>query len=155
MTKQDFIRNMQNALKLVRIEYGLTQESMATALGVSKKTIIELEKNRIPLGWSQAVTLASVFGDSTVLQHSMGGELSDLIIAIAFQDMDVDYPKTLGGKIWWNTVEEKEDYRIQQNLFSRHYRLLDQNDRRLFTSFSFEEIEKVLLSLEKEQDSDR
>jgi DNA-binding XRE family transcriptional regulator len=104
-------------------------------LGISKKTLVEIEKSRKSLGWTVSVTLASIFSDSTILRDAIGGDVSDIIIALAFKDIEVDYPKTWGGKVWWKTISEKKCYRIQQNLFSRHYRLLDQENRRFIYFF--------------------
>ena len=33
--------------------------------------------------------------------------------------------KTLGGKTFWNTLESKRGWKIQQNFFTEHYRILD------------------------------
>lgn len=144
MEKKQFIKLMDEKLKLLRTEYGLTQDKMAAILGISKKTLIEIEKNRKSLGWTNSIALASIFSDSTILHDSIGGDVSDIIIALAFKDIDVDYPKTWGGKVWWKTISEKKCYRIQQNMFSRHYRLLDQENRRIFASFSLKETEEIL-----------
>lgn len=107
MEKTQFVKLMDGKLKLIRTEYGLTQDKMASILGISKKTLIEIEKNRISLGWTNSVALASIFSDSTVLRDAIGGDVSDIIIALAFKDIDVDYPKTWGGKVWWKTISEK------------------------------------------------
>jgi len=40
MTREDFVEEMDRHLKLVRTEYGFTQEVMARVLGLSKKTLI-------------------------------------------------------------------------------------------------------------------
>ena len=53
MTKEQFILEMNRQVKLVRTEYGLTQEAMAMALGLSKKTLVEIEKGRSSLGWAR------------------------------------------------------------------------------------------------------
>jgi DNA-binding XRE family transcriptional regulator len=144
MGKKQFVNLMDEKLKLIRTEYGLTQDKMATILGMSKKTLIEIEKNRKSLGWTNSVALASIFSDSTILHDAIGGDVSDIIIALAFKDIDVDYPKTWGGRVWWKTIYEKKCYRIQQNMFSQHYRLLDQENRRIYASFSLKETEEIL-----------
>lgn len=144
MNKKEFVKVMDEKLKLIRTEYGLTQDKMAAILGISKKTLVEVEKSRKSLGWTGSVALASIFTDSTILHDAIGGDMSDFIIAIAFKDVDVDYPKTWGGKVWWKTISQKKGYRIQQNMFSRHYRLLDQENRRIYASFSFLDIETVM-----------
>lgn len=144
MKKEQWIQIMDGKLKLIRTEYGLTQDKMAAILGISKKTLIQVEKGRKSLGWTGSVALASIFSDSALLQDAVGGDVSGMVIAMAFQDVEVDYPKTWGGKMWWTTVSEQKGYRIQQNLFSRHYRLLDRENRRLCVSFSLEKTEAVM-----------
>ena len=46
MTKKEFAVRMDTMLKAVRKEYGFTQEKMAVVLGISKKTLVEIEKGR-------------------------------------------------------------------------------------------------------------
>ncbi|MDD4439054.1 MAG: helix-turn-helix domain-containing protein [Tissierellia bacterium] len=144
MNKNEFIKLLDGKLKLIRTEYGLTQDKMASVLGISKKTLVEIEKNRKSLGWTSSVALASIFSDSTILHDAIGGDISDLIIAVGLRDVDVDYPKTWGGKVWWKTITEMKGYRVQQNIFSRHYRLLEPENRRIYTSFSLKETEAVM-----------
>ena len=147
MDKLQFVQLMDGKLKLIRTEYGLSQDKMSGILGISKKTIIEIEKSRKSLGWTNSVALASIFSDSTILRNAIGGDISGLIIAVAFKDMEIDYPKTWGGSILWSTKTEKNGYRIQQNMFSRHYRLLNPENRRMYVSFNFDEIEDILEKL--------
>lgn len=144
MTREEFVGMMDTRLKLVRTEYGLTQEKMAQALGISKKTLVEIEKGRRSLGWTGAVACGEIFGDSTILQNDFGGEMTDLISSLAFQNLEPDYPRTLGGRIWWIEVEAREGFHIQQNMISGHYRLLDAADRRLGSSFDLEMVEARL-----------
>ncbi|RAZ02983.1 transcriptional regulator, partial [Klebsiella oxytoca] len=54
MTRELFVQEMNRQLKLVRTEYGFTQETMANVLGLSKKTLVEIEKGRSSLGWMGA-----------------------------------------------------------------------------------------------------
>lgn len=147
MEKEQFVSIMDDKIKQIRIEYGLTQEKMAPILGISKKTLVEIEKKRKSLGWTGSVALASVFSDSKILNEAIGGSISDVIITVAFRDTKVTYPKTWGGEIWWKTIEEKHGNRIQQNMVSRHYRVLDQKDRRLHATFNFEEAKETLDTL--------
>ena len=58
------------------------------------------------------------------------------------------FPKTMGGKVWWRTVERMGDFRIQQNIISQHYRALDGEDGRVCSSFDLEQIRKQLRELE-------
>ncbi|MBQ3031325.1 MAG: helix-turn-helix domain-containing protein, partial [Anaerotignum sp.] len=61
MTKKDFAVQMDASLKSVRKEYGFTQEKMAAVLGISKKTLVEIEKGRSSLGWTGAAAFAAIF----------------------------------------------------------------------------------------------
>ena len=139
---------MNHQVKLVRTEYSLTQEAMAKALGLSKKTLVEIEKGRSSLGWMGAVAFASIFSASQVLSGALGGEAEDMILALAFEDLSPDYPRTMGGKIWWRTVERKGEFTVQQNILSQHYRILDGEDGRICSSFDLEEICRRLAELE-------
>lgn len=148
MTRDAFVRDMDQQLKLVRTEHGLTQDAMAQALGISKKTLVQIEKGRASLGWMGAAALASIFAGSQVLAGRLGGEPSDIIQALAFQDLRPRYPRTMGGRVWWRTVETQGEYRIQQNILSQHYRALDGQDGRVVSSFDLEEVRRRLAELE-------
>ena len=140
MKKDEFIAEMNHQVKLVRTEYGLTQDAMAKALGLSKKTLVEIEKGRSTLGWMGAVAFSSIFSASQVLSGALGGEAEDMILALAFEDLKPTYPKTMGGKVWWRTVENLGTFRIQQNIISQHYRALDDQDGRVCSSFELETV---------------
>ena len=144
MDKSGFIKIMNDNLKLVREEFGLTQEKMAAMIGISKKSLVESEKGRRSLSWNEAALLACIFSGSSVIRSEIGEDAQEIVEAIAFSDCEVRYPSTMGGKIWWKVVEAKDDYKIQQNLVSNHYRLLDGKDRRLISSFDLEEVRKYL-----------
>ena len=142
MERSEFIRQLDEQEKLVRAEFGYTQQQMALLLGFSKKTLVEIEKGRASLGWGGAVTLCTLFGESQVLQNAYGGEMSDMLRALAFAGMARPPRPTMGGRVWWRTVKEQNGYRVQQNILSQHYRILDAGDRRLFSSFSIDEIDE-------------
>ena len=147
MTKDQFIAEMNQQVKLVRTEYGFTQETMAKALGLSKKTLVEIEKGRSSLGWMGAVAFVSIFSCSQVLSHLLGGEAEDMVLALAFDDLKPTYPKTMGGKVWWRYVEMCGPYKIQQNLISQRYRALDREDGRVCSSFDLNTIREYLANL--------
>lgn len=141
MDRETFVAGVDGLTKLVRTEYGFTQQKMALLLGLSKKTLVEIEKGRSSLGWTGAVALCTLFGESQVLQNTYGGELTDMLRALAFDSVPNTPRPTMGGRVWWRTVREADGYRIQQNLVSQHYRILDQDDGRLYSSFDPEAIE--------------
>lgn len=144
MNRSEFIGKADEKLKLVRTEYDYNQEKMADVLGISKKTLVQIEKGRSSLGWTGAIALCTIFERSEVLEAAFGGETTDIIMALAFEDAEPSYPKTMGGKIWWKTLEEKPTYKVQQNIISQHYRVLDHNDRRVCASFELQSIKKQL-----------
>ena len=148
MTRETLIAELDRQVKLVRTEYGFTQEVMATILGISKKTLVEIEKGRSSLGWTGAVALCAIFSGSQVLSGLLGGEAGDMIHALAFQNLKPTYPRTMGGKVWWHFVETCGSYTIQQNLISQHYRALDHEDGRVCSSFDLEEVRRRLAELE-------
>ena len=84
MNRIEFIEQTDARVKLVRAEFDLTQEKMALLLGLSKKTLVEIEKGRSSLGWTGAVALCTIFSSSEVLQNAFGGDLPGLIQALAF-----------------------------------------------------------------------
>ena len=151
MRREEFVLEMDQQVKLVRTEYGFTQDVMAKILGLSKKTLVEIEKGRSSLGWMGAVAFSTLFADSRVLSGLLGGEASDMVLALAFQDTKPVFPKTMGGKVWWRTVEQMGAYKIQQNIISQHYRALDEEDGRVCSSFDLEQIHMQLKELEGAQ----
>lgn len=148
MTREEFVAELDRQVKLVRTEYGFNQEIMARVLGISKKTLVEIEKGRSSLGWTGAVALCAIFSGSQVLSGLLGGEAGDMVRALAFQDLRPTYPKTMGGKVWWRFVETVGPYTIQQNILSQHYRALDREDGRVCSSFDLKEIRQRLRELE-------
>ena len=147
MDRKEFMKTINGSLKLVRTEYGMTQDKMALALGISKKSLVESEKGRRELGWTECAALATVFGQSHILQNAFGTDPADIVQAIAFDDLEVKYPPTMGGIFWWNDVKVQDGYRIQQNMISQHYRLLNDKNQRLIASFELADVEEYLSRL--------
>lgn len=146
MKKADFIKKVDEKLKLIRIESDYTQDKMAEIIGISKKTLVQIEKGRSTLGWSGAVVLCTIFRNSEVLELTFGGHPQDIILTLAFTDYE-SKERTLGGKVWWSNIEAIDKFRIQQNIISGHYRILDDQDRRISSSFDYEYIKKRLQDL--------
>jgi len=88
MTRTEFILKVSDKLKLIRIERDYTQDKMAEILGLSKKTLVQIEKGRSVLGWAGAVTLCTIFRDSEVLEMTFGGNPQDIILSLAFTDYE-------------------------------------------------------------------
>lgn len=139
MTRDEFIETCNRTEKLIRTEFSYSQENMAQILGISKKTLVEIEKGRSSLGWTASVVLCTLFGDSEIVAANFGGSPQDLIQALAFSHQSRIYPKTMGGYVWWKDLQLFNGYRLQQNVVSKHYRILDGENRRITSSFDYEE----------------
>ena len=148
MTRIEFIKKVDEKVRLIRAEKGYTQDKMAETLGISKKTLVQVEKERGSLGWAVAIAVCIIFSDSEILQLTFGGDVEDIIISLSFSNKERKYIPTLGGRIWWKDIETKSGYTIQQNIISNHYRILDTTHRRICCSFELEYINKRFKELD-------
>ncbi|EON71722.1 helix-turn-helix transcriptional regulator [Lysinibacillus sphaericus] len=135
MNREQLITLVTEKLKLIRTEKALTQDQMSDLLGLSKKTLVQIEKGRIQTGWTTAVAICALCRDSSILQHELGGDPLEVIDLIANHGTLQPKDKTMGGYIWWKNLSERNGYRLQQNVISNHYRILDTNNYRLLSSF--------------------
>lgn len=147
MNKKEFVQIIDGKLKLIRNEMDFTQDKMADVIGLSKKTLVQIEKGRSSLGWMGAVTVCSIFRDSEILEMTFGGDAQDLIMSLAFENYERGNIPTMGGHIWWKDIKTKGDYKVQQNIITNHYRILDKDNRRITFSFDYEYIIKRLNEL--------
>ncbi|MCL2884405.1 MAG: transcriptional regulator [Oscillospiraceae bacterium] len=138
MNRKQFIALCDGKVRLVRAECTLNQEKMARALGLSKKTLVEIEKGRASLGWTGSVALCALFGGSEMMTAALGGPPDELLRALAFEGEDA--PLKIAGGAWWQTVHEANGYVIQQNMISQHYRLLDRDGQRIASALNLEDL---------------
>lgn len=146
MKRDEFIKLVDSKVKLIRNEHNFTQDKMAEIIGISKKTLVQIEKGRSSLGWMGAVCVCSIFKDSEIVQMMFGGNPDEIILSLAFTNYG-NYQSTLGGKVWWKDIKNKGKYRIQENIITKHYRILDDADKRICSSFDMEYMEKRLNEL--------
>lgn len=144
MTREEFIKIIDNKIRLIRSEKKFSQDKMAIILGISKKTLVQIEKGRASAGWTTSVAICTIFKDSEVLRMTFGGDADEIILSLVFENYLRDFEPTLGGKVWWTNIESHDDFRIQQNIISQHYRILDSKDRRVASSFDLEYLKEVL-----------
>lgn len=135
MQREQLMALISEKLKLIRTEKDFTQDQMSDLLGLSKKTLVQIEKGRIQAGWTTTVAVCALFRESSILQHALGGDPLEVIDLIANHGTLQLKDKTMGGYIWWKNIEEQNGYRLQQNVISQHYRILDNNHYRLLSSF--------------------
>jgi DNA-binding XRE family transcriptional regulator len=138
MTKEEIILIISNKLRLIRTEAGYTQDKMANVIGLSKKTLVQIEKGRIEASWTAVIAVCALFRDNETLTTNLGGEPLEVIETIAREGLDYRKEKTLGGKVWWKEIDRNEGFILQQNLFSKHFRILDCDDYRIYSSFDEE-----------------
>jgi len=147
MNKEEVIDIVSRKLKLVRTEYNFSQDKMAEVIGISKKTLVQIEKERNSLSWSTCIAVCSIFNESEILRMSFGEEPVKLVQVVALGKLYFPKNKTGGGKIWWKDVEETDYFKIQQNIVTFHYRILDDKNYRLYSSFDKEYIYEKFKSL--------
>ncbi len=147
MDRDFVIQLMSGKAKLVRVEKDYTQDKMAEILGLSKKTLVQIEKGRTLIGWTEAVALCALFRDSEVIQSVLGDEPLEVLETIAHEGIDRPRERTMGGRVWWKDVETRGQYRLQQNVFSQHYRILDEDNHRWYSSFEKEHANSRLKEL--------
>lgn len=150
MNKNDFIRTVSKHIKLIRVEQQLSQEEMAEILGISKKTLIQIEKERTVANWGTVVTLCALFNDSEILLNEIGDDPVEFVKLLAKEVAYEPKSKTLGGRVWWKQIATDGDYVMQQNVISSHYRILDSNDVRWYSSFDADDALHVLARLARD-----
>ncbi|KAB2860435.1 MAG: helix-turn-helix domain-containing protein, partial [Exiguobacterium chiriqhucha] len=114
-TKETFSELISSKLKLIRTEQGLSQEELCTLVGISKKTLIQIEKRRLNANWTTTVAICALFNQSPYLHSLIGDQPIEFIRLVAHTDPSLA-TKTLGGHVWWTTIEHQGKYRIQQNM---------------------------------------
>lgn len=135
VTRDEIIMKVSEKLRLIRTEAGYTQDKMADIIGVSKKTLVQIEKGRVLANWSTAVSICALFRETETVQFLFGNEPLEVLETVAREGIDYRRMKTFGGKIWWRLLTKKNGYILQQNILSKHYRILDEQNYRIFSSF--------------------
>ncbi|MGD6833930.1 helix-turn-helix transcriptional regulator [Sutcliffiella halmapala] len=154
MNQTDVINLISNKLKLIRIEYDYTQDKMAEILGVSKKTLVQIEKGRNSASWTVTVAASALFRESEILTSILGADPLEVIETLAHEKIDSPKDKTMGGKVWWKEVRVMGKFRLQQNVISQHYRILDDLDFRWYSSFNVEDAIQKINELSKDKKGD-
>lgn len=147
MDKQQFTTLISEKMKLVRTEHGYSQDKMAEILGLSKKTLVQIEKGRTEAGWTTVVAFCAIFNRSELLQTILGDEPLYFVQLLTAKNELTPKDKTLGGKVWWKEIEVRGEFRLQQNVISSHFRILDGAHYRMYSSFDLEDAKKRLQEL--------
>jgi DNA-binding XRE family transcriptional regulator len=135
VTREEIIMQVSEKLRLIRTEAGYTQDKMAEIIGVSKKTLVQIEKGRVLASWSTVVSICALFREAETVQFLFGNEPLEVLETVALNGIDLRKTKTLGGRIWWRVISQKNGFILQQNILSKHFRILDARNYRIFSSF--------------------
>lgn len=88
MDQNRVIDKLSAKVKLIRVENDYTQDRMATVLGISKKSLVQIEKRRVNANWTTTVALCALFRNSEVIQHTMGGDVLTILDTAAHTEAD-------------------------------------------------------------------
>jgi len=135
VTRDEIIRDVSEKFRLIRVEAGYTQDKMADIIGISKKTLVQIEKGRVRANWSTVIAICALFRETEIVQFLFGNEPLEVLETVAREGIDYRRSKTLGGRVWWRVVSKKNGYILQQNILSKHFRILDKKNFRIFSSF--------------------
>ena len=72
MTRDEIIDRVSEKVRVLRAEVGYTQDKMAEIIGLSKKTLVQIEKGRAEAGWSTVVTICALFRETETIQFLFG-----------------------------------------------------------------------------------
>ncbi|OPJ54929.1 helix-turn-helix transcriptional regulator [Alkalithermobacter paradoxus] len=142
MNKEEVINIISRKLKLIRAEYDYSQDKLSELLGISKKTLIQVEKERSELSWTACIAVCTLFRDSEILKMSFGEDPVKFIQIVALGKLYFPKNKTMGGKVWWKEIKSMNGFKIQQNIISSHYRIVDDKNNRWYSSFDKDYIDK-------------
>lgn len=135
MTREEIIEIISEKLKLIRVEADYTQDKLAEVVGVSKKTLVQIEKGRNLASWPVVVAICALFRESSVIQGVLGGDPLEVIETVARDGVDFRKEKTLGGRVWWKEISRQNGFVLQQNVLSQHFRILDKDNFRIYSTF--------------------
>ncbi|WML43263.1 helix-turn-helix domain-containing protein [Neobacillus sp. PS3-40] len=134
MTRDEIILIVSEKLRLIRTEAGYTQDKMADIVGLSKKTLVQIEKGRVLANWSVVVSICALFRETETVQFLFGNEPIEVLETVAREGIDVRKRKIFGGRIWWRELSRKNGFILQQNILSKHFRIVDEDNYRVFSS---------------------
>ncbi len=136
MSKDEIIRLISERMRLIRVEVDYTQDKMAEIIGISKKTLVQIEKERNEASWTTVVAVVSIFRETLTVQTLFGGDPLEVIETVSRERIDYRKEKMLGGKVWWKDILNDGGYVLQQNMISEHYRILDEDQYRIYSSLN-------------------
>lgn len=148
MDRKAFTRVIQSKFKIVRTEAGYTQDSMSQTVGLSKKTLVQIEKERIIPNWTTCVSICALFRDSDTLTSTFGGD--PLELAQVLSRGNAYYPDYKKESLYWEDIEEKDGWKLQKNKMNDLHRVLNPDNRPVHASY----LERQSITYFKQQTKD-
>lgn len=142
LKKQELIEVVSHKIRLVRNEYNFTQEKMADLIGLSKKTLVQIEKGRTLASWTVVIAMCGLFRESEILHMTVGEDPIEVIEAISFEKISVPKRKVSRNHLFWEAVKSKNGFIIERNTFSNHFRIVDFEGKRWYSSFNRQLVDK-------------
>ncbi len=140
ITKQDLIEKISGSVKLLRAEYNYSQQEMANSIGLSKKTLIQIEKDRLFLSWCATCAVCAVYRTSRQLSMELGEDPVNLVETLAHNDLQ-SYPESESKNyVFWDVVEESGGYILAKNILTEHYKITGKDGKKYFSSFDLKKI---------------
>lgn len=134
MDRDVIIQVTSENVKIVRLEYDYSIDKMAEIIGISKKQLLKIEKGKAIANWPVTIAICTLFRDSRTLNQELGGDPLDLI-DMSSKYMPI-YPqdKTFGGLVLWKNIDNLHGFKLQQNIITRHFRIIDNENYRLMST---------------------
>ena len=146
MKEADTITNIElretisKNLKLLRAEYGYSQQEMANSVGLSKKTLIQVEKERLILSWTATCAVCAVYHNSRQLRLELGEDPINIVETLAHDNLSTADDFENRNYVFWDVVEEEGKYILAKNIITEHYKITDKNGKKYCSSFDLKKI---------------
>ncbi|MBM7865929.1 helix-turn-helix domain-containing protein [Heliobacterium gestii] len=154
LTQDAFDQLVSEKLREIRTEANLTQDKMAERIGISKKTLVDVEKGRKTLGFTAAALAALLHRRSETVQSLFGDMTIDVIEFVSTRATSQAWYKTLGGRVWWTEESRLGRFIVQKHLFTPYYRIIDDTHYLHYYSLNREETFKRLTELKEGEPCD-
>jgi DNA-binding XRE family transcriptional regulator len=150
MDKEEILELISENMKQIRLENELSLDKMAELLGMSKRMLIHIEKGKTHVLWIHTIGICALFPDSSILMSLIGEDPLQTIQMLSYEKPYRPKNKTYGGRIWWKDVKTLGNYSLQQNMISQHFRIVDDEQDRWYSTFDEQEATLKLIELYKE-----
>ncbi|MBC9785216.1 transcriptional regulator [Heliobacterium chlorum] len=147
LTQETFDQLVSAKLRPIRTDADLTQDKMAEIIGISKKTLVDVEKGRKTLGFTAASLTAILFRRGEPVQSLFGDMTIDVVEFVSTRAKSRAWYKTLGGPVWWIEESRQGPFIVQKHRFTPYYRIIDSDHYLHYYSLNREETFQRLAEL--------